>query len=404
MTRRRRPIQPFDPAQLAEGERLVVQQVAQLTGVTRERLRTWERRHNFPEPERRANNVRTYAVSDIPRIVAVARLIDNGYPVGEAIASIVAGTGDRPELGDDGASLAHAPLPVIAVAREASGELHVAWSNAATRMHPEAHHAATDPRAWVQRIGDEALAAIDAMLGSTDDPAPQTLAHTDWVGTFPVTRHSLVWRTETADVPCVVLMQLPETMLTAEPSTTRPDDAASRWALAVAGGRQVLQDEGGLASAQHALRELVAASGALDGLLVLRHGAELRTASSVRGTVSARSLVPARCPDVMEAIGDGDLRWIDQASHADLGLPSYLAVLAVPLTITGHAIGVILLSFPQRLSLSEASGEVLQLFGLAVASVIERERGSSARPAVTTSTRMVSPPRVPTDRSAEAAA
>jgi MerR family transcriptional regulator, light-induced transcriptional regulator len=44
-----------------------------LTGVSRERLRTWERRYGFPQPQRTGSGPRRYAVEDIQRVVAVRR-------------------------------------------------------------------------------------------------------------------------------------------------------------------------------------------------------------------------------------------------------------------------------------------------------------------------------------------
>ena len=58
---------------------------AELTGVTRERLRTWERRHGFPRPVRSGTGPRRYAASDASRVIAVREAAEAGVPVARAI-------------------------------------------------------------------------------------------------------------------------------------------------------------------------------------------------------------------------------------------------------------------------------------------------------------------------------
>ena len=53
-----------------DGQTVSATRFAELTGVSRERLRTWERRYGFPEP-RGGSGPRRYALADIPRVVAV---------------------------------------------------------------------------------------------------------------------------------------------------------------------------------------------------------------------------------------------------------------------------------------------------------------------------------------------
>jgi hypothetical protein len=58
---------------VGKGEQTVTAtRFAALTGVSRERLRTWERRYGFPEPHRTDAGPRRYAVEDVQRVVAGA--------------------------------------------------------------------------------------------------------------------------------------------------------------------------------------------------------------------------------------------------------------------------------------------------------------------------------------------
>ncbi len=76
------------------GQTLSATDFAALTGVSRERLRTWERRHRFPEPVREHGGARRYAVDDVARVVAVRRAIEAGTPVAAALAAAAPPPGD----------------------------------------------------------------------------------------------------------------------------------------------------------------------------------------------------------------------------------------------------------------------------------------------------------------------
>lgn len=358
--------------------RIVVNEVAALTGVSRERLRTWERRHGFPVPQRLSSNMRTYAISDLPSIVGVARLIETGYPVGDAISAILRRGEPAASLEAGEVSLDHAPMPGLALRPEADRTLAVVWVNTATRIQPGSLAPGDAGDTVEARIGSDATAEIRTLAAGTGEDAPQLLEHRDWVGTLPVIRHSLAWGTDTDAGRTVVLLQVPEA-LSATDAIPAKDREAARWAMASAAARAVLQRERGLASAQHALRELAEHAGAFDGLLALRHGSEVRTASSVRGMVAARNLAAGRGADLLAAIDGGELRWLDPASAAIFDLPTYLRLLAIPLSIGGRRLGVALLSFPQRYAIPAVAEELLDAFGVAAAASIERDRGPGAR-------------------------
>src|SRR5919197_4300342 len=89
---------------------------AQLTGVSRERLRTWERRHGFPVPLRAGNGPRRYLLRDVARVVAVRRASESGMPIAEAVERAV--FDDSPgELTAESfaAMVEQAPIPVDAL-------------------------------------------------------------------------------------------------------------------------------------------------------------------------------------------------------------------------------------------------------------------------------------------------
>ena len=69
------------------GQTVSATRFSELTGVSRERLRTWERRHGFPEPVRIGSGPRRYALADAARVVAVRHAAAAGAPLPEAIAA-----------------------------------------------------------------------------------------------------------------------------------------------------------------------------------------------------------------------------------------------------------------------------------------------------------------------------
>ncbi|MDQ1831390.1 MerR family transcriptional regulator [Massilia scottii] len=53
------------------------------TGIPKETLRVWERRYNFPQPQRDANGERLYPFDQVARLRVVKRLLDMGYRPGK---------------------------------------------------------------------------------------------------------------------------------------------------------------------------------------------------------------------------------------------------------------------------------------------------------------------------------
>ena len=105
---------------------------AQLTGVSRERLRTWERRYGFPAPRRVGAGPRRYAVEDVPRVVAVRHAADGRRPARRGRSRARRRAGRRPPGAARFAALVdHAPVPVAALSGPAP--LRVEYVNAALR-------------------------------------------------------------------------------------------------------------------------------------------------------------------------------------------------------------------------------------------------------------------------------
>src|SRR3954451_23955520 len=79
------------------GQTVTASRFAEMTGATRERLRTWERRHGFPAPVRAGRGARRYALQDVAPVLFVRRAVESGVPLKDAIARARAATA-RPGL------------------------------------------------------------------------------------------------------------------------------------------------------------------------------------------------------------------------------------------------------------------------------------------------------------------
>lgn len=76
------------------------------TGVPKETLRVWERRYDFPQPERDNHGERLYPASQVQRLRLVKRLLDLGYRPGKIMHLV---TDELTELA--GKAGAEAPVP-----------------------------------------------------------------------------------------------------------------------------------------------------------------------------------------------------------------------------------------------------------------------------------------------------
>jgi len=70
---------------------LRVQHVVQKTGIPRNTLIAWERRHGIVQPTRSPNGYRVYSASDVARLIEVKSLVDQGYRISD-VAQMLAET------------------------------------------------------------------------------------------------------------------------------------------------------------------------------------------------------------------------------------------------------------------------------------------------------------------------
>src|SRR4051795_12325412 len=118
------------------GQTVSATRFAQLTGVSRERLRTWERRYGFPATQRVGDGPRRYALDEVGPVVAVRQAAGAGVPLVDAIARVRAGPAADPPPASTFATLVEA-LPVPVVVLSGPEPMRIGDVNAAARCLPD---------------------------------------------------------------------------------------------------------------------------------------------------------------------------------------------------------------------------------------------------------------------------
>lgn len=355
-------------------------EMVRLTGVGRERLRTWERRHDFPQPVRCRNNVRRYPAEDVRHVIAVSRAVDQGVPLAEAIEQTLATRHESPTFQSLGAALDHAPTPAIAVT--GPEPMTVVWSNGATQAAPDAPEIGSNLIDELPAFGPGARATIQRLLiGEGNDVS--VITHADWIGTFPAERRSVAWRVppEMSTEAVVVLVQLPEgaspRSVAGVPGSSAVEQTAV-WGAAAREARKALQQESGVGSAQRALSELVKGTGGADAFLATCHNGQMRTATSVRGTIPPQTFPLSPECDVARAIADAEVDWLGDDMLKQLGAPVRTQAIVVPIICGQETIGGMFLLFHEELPLADVTRELLQSLATGIGAVLQREHNAAA--------------------------
>ncbi|MDB5963002.1 MAG: cobalamin-binding protein [Massilia sp.] len=79
-----------------------ISEVERDVGIAKETLRVWERRYDFPRPQRDGHGERVYPPDQVHKLILVKRLLDQGYRPGKIMAldsSALAELGGKPTAG-----------------------------------------------------------------------------------------------------------------------------------------------------------------------------------------------------------------------------------------------------------------------------------------------------------------
>jgi DNA-binding transcriptional MerR regulator len=366
------------------GQTVSATDFAALTGVTRERLRTWERRHGFPRPVRHGGGSRRYDVEDVPRVVAVRRAVETGIPVQEAI-----GATDLPErpgisAGARSALAEHAPIAVVALS--GPEPLRVEFANATVRSRPGAPQPGDlllERAPWF--AGEPGYRTLKRLF--TADVVAAACEHPDWTAGLRPGAHSIAYRLphEEAERPLVALIGIDtarerrtrEALIEAERDRDELREAMerdARFTEATAAVVDLLRLRGGAGALADATQVLVRRLGAVDAALAPYMAGALVLGRSARGLLGPEMVTVSRFDDLAEAQQDGEPTWLMPATAAAFGAQSGLEVLAVPMLAAGELLGSLLVVMDERAALTDAQRRVLRVVAGTMAFALLRER------------------------------
>ena len=360
---------------------------AELTGVSRERLRMWERRYGFPEPLRIGTGPRRYALADAPRVVSVRHAAGLGTPLRLAIAAAQEAVAlAAPPAHAFRAAVELAPVPVALVA--GPEPLRLAWANAALR-------AIEGGPAPGRPLPDAAAGRAGAVLREhfvRDLPAAE-IEHAPWGGSVvgpgsrTVTARSMVYRlpVDPGQSPLVAVVGV-ETrgehearvaLAGAEAELARLRLSAERhdrWLDALGGLAAEFQHEPGPDVIASALDILIRQTRAVDVGLASYVSGRLALQGTRRGALGAAALTVAAHPQVGRVLRDIDGAWLEDASARALGVPEGLHAVGVPIAVAGEVLGLMVMVFDAVEPLDDDNRRLLAAISAAVGFAVLRDR------------------------------
>ncbi|HST42014.1 MAG TPA: MerR family transcriptional regulator [Conexibacter sp.] len=355
---------------------------ANLTGVSRERLRTWERRFDFPRPQRSGAGPRRYAIADAPRVVAVRRAAEQGVPLPRAIAA--ADFAAAPAVSDAtlAAVVAAAPTPALVIA--GPEPLRILYANTQLAIFPAADATGhqLDLLPWF--AGSELERTLLTLFAS-DAPALEC-AHPAWSG-GDATARSLVYRlpSQSGEPPAVALVGIDR----AQDRRTRRDliDARGelaqlrrreqrqeRWLALAAALAERFQHEAGADVLASTADTLVRRLSAVDAGIAVYMAGELALGSSSRGLLGPRMVTVTGYADLAALMQAGQPGWLSPAAGGAFGTPGGLHSLAVPITVVAETLGVLLLVFDEPTELDDDARQLLTIVSAGLGFTLLRDR------------------------------
>jgi MerR family transcriptional regulator, light-induced transcriptional regulator len=367
------------------GQTVSATRFADLTGVTRERLRTWERRFGFPRPERHGAGPRRYALDDVPRVVTVRRRAEQGVPLTEAIAE--ARRAPRSARLRDGAftvAAEHVPQPLGLLS--GPEPVRLAWSNLALRREdgaPAEGDALAETIPWF--AGSELAAAAHRLF--TTDVESFECTHPAWSGVAGEHGHSVLWRlpAEAGRAPLVGIASVERAhdrelqrdlgeLRGALESLAHQSERQARW-LDLAGAlAELFQEEAGPDLLSHTADTLVRRLAAVDAGICLYMGGELAVGTSSHGMLGPRMVTVTAHHDLASALRARQPAWMSASTAAAFGASPGLELAVVPVVVVGETLGVVALAFEAREAIDAEVRQILSIVSAGIGFAILRDR------------------------------
>jgi hypothetical protein len=357
---------------------------ATVTGVSRERLRTWERRYGFPRPLRVGRGPRRYELSDAARVVAVRRSAEQGVPLSDAIA---ASNADAP-AGVSATTLQaiaeRLPAPVLVLSGPEPVRIEYVNPTLAERLGSVAPGTAlADVAPWL--AGSDCESALHALFaGSTRTRAS---VHPAWSGFASDTARSLLYLlpVEPGRAPLVAMVELDapdERYLRSDLAAVRADrdrlrttvDSRDRWVLATSELAALFQRETGPALLQATSETIVRRLPPIDAGVAVYMGGELALGSSTRGLLGPCMVTVTAHADIAAVLRNGEPAWLEPSTAAAFGAPPDVHVLAVPVAVVGETLGAVLLVMDEPPPIAGQVQALLSVLSAAIGFALLRDR------------------------------
>lgn len=366
------------------GQTVSATEFATLTGVSRDRLRTWERRHGFPAPVRVGRGPRRYSRADIGRVVAVRRAVESGVPIPLAIAD------SEPAAGAQIGVAARAALadvaPVAIVALSGPEPLRIEYVNEVV----SAAAAAPGP-------GDDVLALAPWFAGTpgctailrlfTGSAATARCEHPDWTASLAPGAQSVAFRLphEAGRPPLVALIGI-DTQgerdtrdrladLESDYDRARAEaDTQEQLAGATVAVAELFRRNSGTSVLSEAATLLARRLGAVDAALAPSMAGALVLGRSSRGLLGPEMVTVARFDDLAEVLRVGEPGWVGAETAAAFGVPAGTALLVAGLIAAGEALGALLVVFDEERELSATERDLLRVVTAVLALALVREQ------------------------------
>lgn len=352
---------------------------ATLTGVRAERLRTWQRRHDFPPPVADAQGHRGFRAIDAPRVVAARQLIEAGEPVAAAIARVR--DQSTPDLDDASLERAFGAIATPVVAIGGPSPPQIVWANAA------AVAAAPAPVELPHVLSDRSVFWRRLLVDPPTDPVWST--HAPWFtdeveapetgGPEPV--NAIAWAAGAPTfVPAVlVVIDVPATEELPAPLPV-PEERLVRamehhCAIAVGAARRALQRGSGRRALAEALGALVASGLCIDAALIAGRGGELRPALSACGRHELmRASDETAATLQLAVVQDRPLPMHDDAVRLQLAAEPQEHVLVAPLVAGGVDYGFLVAFTAEPVDVTEDCSALVMALAANLAATMSRNR------------------------------
>jgi MerR family transcriptional regulator, light-induced transcriptional regulator len=365
------------------GHTVSATEFAALTGVSRERLRTWERRFGFPQPARVGRGPRRYVLADAPRVVAVRSAAASGVPLPRAIEAAAQVPAPAVSEATLASIVSSAPTPTLVIG--GPHPLRVLYANMPLRLLPDEGTAGAtvlDTLSWFP--GSDLERTLQTLFSS--DAPPLECAHPAWSGADGSSR-SLAYRlpVEPGAQPTVALVGIDR----AQDRRTRGDLATARGELARIRVREARQARWlSLAAAlahrfQHEAGDAVLAStsdtlvrrlSAVDAGIAVYMAGELALGTSSRGLLGPRMVTVTGFADLAALMHAGEPAWLSPSAGGAFGAPAGLHSLAVPITVVGETLGILLLVFDEPTELDDDARQLLSVVSAGLGFTLLRDR------------------------------